>query len=232
MLTLAVDTSRGRHRFTVLADAFKDLTPVLREFDKYKRGKISELFASQGRGEWPERSQRSEERGWQSALEQADRAPNQVLKKLRREYGRALWRSADRGEGKSNAVARCAFVVAEFERQMADGRLDVSSFTHEDRRLQKSVRGLEGRLDRARARAQRAGQTLGKLPQTIRSTIRQGLLTIDSAWDSPAPLALQEGGKVGQGAELPPRPFLFWEDSDVEFLALLLKERGLLAARS
>lgn len=232
MLDLAIDTSRGRHRFRVTADAYKDLTPVLREFDKYKRGKIAELFASGGRGEWPDRSERSEERGWQRAIEQAGRAPQQVLKKLRREYGRALWRSAGRAEGKSNAVARRAFVVAEFERQIADGRINVAGFTSEDRRLQKSVRGLEGRLGRATARAQRHGAILGKLSQTIRSTIKQGLLTIDSSWDSPAPLALQEGATVGNDAVLEPRPYLFWEESDVEYLALLLKERGLLAARS
>jgi len=225
VLTLSVDTSEGRRRFGVLADSWKDLTPVLREFDRFKRGKIDELFDSQGKGTWPERSKRSEERAWDAATERAKAAPERVRRKLLREFVRAKKRRAA-GKGKENAVARRYFVLKEFERQVAGGRLDEAQLDAGDRRLVKSVRGLRDRLARQDARQ---GNLLGKVPQTIRSEIRGGVLTIDSRWDSPAALALQEGDTVNHGAELPPRPYLFWEPSDVEYLLVLFSERSMLA---
>ena len=241
MLTLSVDTSEGRRRFGVLADSWKDLTPVLREFDRYKRGKIDELFASGGNGQWPERSERSEQRGWAQAIDRATAAPTKLRRKLLREFSRAKKRLhaaeersvgfADAADSKTmksrrNAVARRYFVLKEFERQVGGGTLDESKLDVSDRRLMKSVRGLQDRMGRQQGRE---GKLLGKLPQTIKSDIRNGLLIIDSRWDSPAPLALQDGATVNHGGELEPRPYLYWEPSDVEYLAVLLRERSMLA---
>lgn len=242
MITLTIDTARGRSRFGLVTDALRDIGPVLREFDRYKRGKISELFASEGNGQWAPRSERSEDRGWQRALERVRRAPQGLLRRLTRDYGRALSRaSAPRTvsliggmtatvTGKSNAVARRGFVLKAFEKILEGGDIaELRRFESPDRRLQKSVRGLEARLGRETARAQRAGQLLAGVAATIRSEIRGGTMTIDSAWDSPAVAALHDGATVGRGAVLPPRPFLEWDDSDVEFFRVLLRQRALLA---
>ena len=227
-ISMVVDATGARKRFDLLTDSYKDLTPVLAELSKFKQGKISELFASSGNGKWPPRSERSEQRGSARTAALLERAPETLKRKLGREYGRALKRQA-RGKGKANTVARRAFVLAEFERQVESGHLNVAAFEHEDKRLQKSVRGLATRMGRAEARAAARGQALGALPQTIRAAIKGGTLTIDSSWESPAPRALQDGATVGHGAELPARPFLFWEESDADYFRILLLKRGLIA---
>lgn len=246
ILTLTLNTAGAQRRFGVVVDSLKDLTPILKEFDKYKRAKIAELFESEGRGKWPARSDRSEERGWQRTIERAQAAPRTLLRKLQRELGRATKRRAKvfsstsatelthagRRKSAENAVARRSFVLAEFERQVESGQLNVGGFENADRRLMKSVRGLQPRLERAYGRAQGKGQLLGNVPQTIRSTLKNGLLVIDSSWDSPAVKALNDGATVGNNAKLEPRPFLEWEESDVEYLALLFRSRAMLAWRS
>jgi len=239
-LVLTIDTSEGRRRFGVLANAWSDLTPVLREFDKFKRGKIDELFESGGHGKWPARSEASEQRDWSKAVERANAAPERLRKKLTRELGLAMKRRRKTFEktsatelndsrirqSRENAVARRYFVLKEFERQMAGGRLDDGAFQGADRRLVKSVKGLQVRMAR---QVGKEGNLLGKLPQTIRSRIERGTLVIDTSWNSPAARVLQEGGTVNNGAEVKPRPYLFWEPSDVEYLMFLLRERSMLA---
>jgi hypothetical protein len=83
---------------------------------------------------------------------------------------------------------------------------------------------------RAQERARRSSKILGNLPQTIRSVIRQGLLTIESTWDSPAVRALNDGATVNNNATLPPRPFFEWEEEDVEYLVELFRRRSMLAS--
>lgn len=235
VLTLTVDTSEGRRRFGVFADAAKDLTPVLREFDKYKRAKIADLFATGGGGKWPARSERSEQRGEARAAEATTRAPSTMLRKLNREYDRAagkLERRIAKGATEKqitsgrNAVARRAFVLEAFQ-SAAQG-----IFKSADPKEQRLLSRLAPRWERAQARAASKGNLLGGLAQTVRSTIKAGTLTIDSSWDSPAPAALQYGGTVGNDATLPPREWLAWEPEDVDMLTDLFEQRALLAWKS
>ncbi len=250
-ITITINTSEGQRRFGVLADALKDLTPVLREFDKFKRAKIAELFATQGHGKWPPLSA-SQQRA--AELRQADavlKAPQSLRVKLRREMRRAA-RGAKRKDarvgflkshlttkGRSNkkkrwnTVARRGFVLQAFEELLESGpAASVANFESDDSRLQKSVRGLGARLERAYGRAAKKGQTLGNIPFTIRSVVKSGLLTIDSSWQSPAIRALNDGAVGGHGAKIPPRPFLFWEPEDIDELARLFTLRAMLAWRS
>ncbi len=235
VLTLIVDTSEGRRRLGVFADAVKDLTPVLREFDKYKRAKIQELFATGGHGKWPARSERSDQRAAARVKAGNEQAPRSLLRKLQRAKKRAVDRWAKTWEtpgplkrttSARNAVARRAFVLEAFERASA------GIFAPVDEKQQKLLLKLAPRWERAQARAARKGNLLGGLAQTVQSKISRGLLTIDSSWDSPAPGALQEGGTVGHGAKLPPREWLAWESDDVDVLTNLFEQRAMLAWRS
>lgn len=230
--TLTISTSEGERKFGLVLDSLKDLAPILREFDKVKRERIAELFESGGQGKWPEPSAKSQARGWKRAIEATQRAPTTLLRKLTREYGRAISRSAGR-EGVSNAVARRRIVLAKFERLLeSGGPMALATFEDPDKRLEKSVRGLQARLDRGHARAGAKGRVLGNLPQTIRSAVRGGTLTIDSSWDSPAPNALNEGATVGGGAKLFEYRFLEWTPKDAEALLYLLRERAMIAWES
>lgn len=234
VITLMADTSEGRRRFGVFADAMKDVNSVLRAFDDYKRGKIAELFATQGHGEWPARSDRSEGRGKARAKAAAERAPRTLLLKLKREHVRAekrlakldphAFENARKLHSGRNAVARRAFAVKAFE-----SAVEGVFIAPEDKKQEKVLAKLAPRWERAQARAARKGNVLGNLPQTIQSSVRGGLLTIDSAWKSPAPAVLQWGGKVGRGAEVPERIYLEWTAEDIEVLVNLFKTRAMLA---
>jgi hypothetical protein len=233
VLTLTVDTSEGRRKFGVFADAIKDLTPVLREFDKYKRARIQELFATGGHGQWAPRSERTDQRAAARLRDAETRAPTTLLKKLKRDHARAVARfekldataPAKRVNSGRNAVARRAFAVQAFEKVAA------GIFEQVDAKQEKILRRIAPRWERAQQRAAKKGNLLGGLAQTIESNISRGLLTIDSSWDSPAPAALQEGATVGHGAKLPGREWLSWEDADVDVLADLFEKRAMLAWR-
>jgi hypothetical protein len=253
VLTLTVDTSEGRRKFGVFADALKDLTPVLREFDKYKQARIQELFATEGHGKWPARSERTQQRAAKRMTEAAERAPRSLAGKLRRDLGKAQKRLANidrpnpnvvhvaigdilpgvaafekarRLRSAHNAVARRAFVLEAFERASAGIYAPVSD------KEQKQLAKLAPRWERAQGRVAKSGKLMAGLARTIESKIARGLLTIDSSWDSPAPAALQEGATVGRGAKLPPREWLAWEPEDVDVLADLFHKRAMLAWRS
>lgn len=223
-VNLAIDTSEGRRKFGLVIQSYKDLTPVLREFERYKRQDIAEIFETEGHGTWPARSERAEQAGWQRALSFAHRAEGRLKKKLTRELNRAIKRRG-RGKGKENAVARRYFVLKEFERQVAGGRLDVQNFTAEDRRLAKSVRGLRERFTRAQTKS--GERLLGRVPETIKARIHDGVLEIFSTW--PVARVHNDGATVNRGAEVPARTYLEWTPRDVEFFRVLLKERGLIA---
>lgn len=248
-ITLTVNVAGGQRRFGVLVDALKDLTPVLREFDKYKRQNIAELFESQGHGKWPPRSERAEQAGAKRTIDAREAAPRGLLRKLSREHQRArigaerkdakvgFFRSLTKksraaSERRQNTVARRAFVLGAFQEHIAGELPNLAGFESRDRRLQKSVRGLEQRLGRAQERADAKGKVLGDLPRTIRSTLSNGRLVIDSAWESPAVAVLNDGGTVGRGAKVPARTYLEWTEDDVEHLASLFKARAMLAWRS
>jgi len=234
VLTLTADTSEGRRRFGVYADTVKDINSVLRTFDEWKRQRIQELFATGGHGQWPERSERSQQRGEARAVAAAGAAPAALLKKLKREYDRAknkldrldptALENARRLHSGRNAVARRAFVLKRFE-EAAAGVFTPAADAKEQRLLAR----IAPRWERQQARAAAKGRVLGNLPQTVRSQVKGGLLTIDSSWDSPAPAALQEGAKIANDATLPPRPWLYWEPEDIEMLAELFKKRAMLA---
>lgn len=246
MLTvlLTLDATQARRRFDLLTDSYQDLNPVLAELSKFKQAKIADLFASGGAGRWPEASGRTQQRQWKGALASAKSAPEALRGKLDLELRRArkrLEQLVERGvvtrtdrrgrikdvrKGAVNAVARRAFVAAEFERHMQAGS-EIGAAPTTTPEQAKAAKGLGARLQRAVGRAQK--RPLGHLAQTIRATIQGGILTIDSDWNSPAPLALNDGATVGHGAKVEPRPFLYWDESDAEYFRLLLLERGLLA---
>ena len=86
-------------------------------------------------------------------------------------------------------------------------------------------------LRKAAVRPERVADTLGLAHRDrnrggVTATTAGGL-EIEIALDKPA--VLNDGGKIHNDAVVPPRPYLYWEPSDVEYLAVLLRARGLIA---
>lgn len=80
----------------------------------------------------------------------------------------------------------------------------------------KRQEGPEGKWDK-RAPATRGGRrrrVLGRLPGAIKVTVHPDAVTITSrvAWSG----AHQDGDRVGHGAQLPERPFLWWSEAFLE----------------
>jgi hypothetical protein len=227
-LGLAVDTREGRRRFALLGKSLSDLTPVLREFDKYKRERVQAIFDAQGPG-WDPRSQAKSEskKAWDEGLIRQN-ALNSLRKTLQYDVLRAT-RRFEKG-GRASAMIKREAVLDRFNDMVASGVIDFDALAGRNRKGQVDMRFYR-RNPRAITRYANASEIaerlLGKVPQSIFSTIARGLLTIESK--IPWAGVHNEGATVGRGAEVPARPFLFWDDVDLGFLVILLREAGLLA---
>ncbi len=222
-LSLTIDTSEGRRRLDLLSSRLSDLTPVLREFDKYKRERVQAIFDAQGPG-WEPRAKPhagAELQRREAGIREA--ALGSLRKSLLYDVKRAK-RRADAGKGRVSAMIKREAVLDRFDEQVANGAIDFDALANGDKRFLR-------RNPRAIARYKGAGEIarrlLGKIPQSIVSKIEKGLLTIESK--IPWAGIHNEGGTAGNDAEIPARTFLEWDDIDLGFLVILLREAGLLA---
>lgn len=230
-LTLAVDTSEGRRRLELLTDRLQDLTPVLREFDKYKRERVQAIFDAQGPG-WEPRA--DGQQGGAALAARETKIREGALEELRSALRSNVKRASKRvrtGKGKVSAKIRADLVLAQFDDMIKSGAIDFDALAGRTRNGTVDQRFFTLKTGRAVARyrgaAEAAKNLLGKIPQSIVSKVEKGLLTIEST--IPWAGVQNEGGTVGNNAELPARPFLFWDDVDLGFLVILLREAGLLA---
>lgn len=230
-LTLAVDTSEGRRRLELLTDRLSDLSPVLREFDKYKRERVQAIFDAQGPGWAP----RADGKGADQVLAERETKIRQgALEELRSALLSNVRRASKRvrtGKGKVSAKLRADMVLAQFDDMLKNGSVDFDALAGRTRKGAVDQRFFKARTGRAvsryRGAEDAAKRLLGKIPQSIVSKVEKGLLTIEST--IPWAGVQNEGGTVGRDAEIPARPFLFWDDVDLGFLVILLREAGLLA---
>lgn len=223
--TFTVDTTGGERKFDLLFDAWKDARPVLREFNKYKRAEIDELFKTDGHGTWPERVTTDSTKTHEGKVEDIKR---RALSNLRRSLSYDLKRATrrhDSGKGSATAMIRRKQALEKFDEATKRGAPDFDALAGGDKRFYRNNARYVNRYQKAE---EIASQQLGKIAQAFESKFGPGYLEITNkipwAW------VHNEGGvKVGRGAVTRRRRFAELTDKDADFLASLLLEAGLLA---
>lgn len=226
MLVIEVDEGGTRQSIQLLADSFAELRPVFARFSRWMREQIDEVFATDGHGSWPERSERSKNRALEQAtsrLAKIERGKyNSLRGRLRSERRRAerrldkslqpmLWRTDSDSkltEKRRRSVARYDTQQAELERVAGGGVKASSGFA----KLYERMARREKRAAAAAAAAER-GAPLGRIAQSFR-------IDFDKAgWEMysriPWAGAHNEGATVGNNARLPARVFLEWTPARV-----------------
>ena len=95
-----------------------------------------------------------------------------------------------------------------------------------DARLRRSIAKLPERTARALEKSG-SGRLLGGLAGSIRAKISGGTLTLESR--VPWAGVHNEGGKVGNGATVPARPFLEWTEADFDEFTAMAADRAMAA---
>lgn len=214
MLRLVVQTEGVTRYIETLANSAADLKAPLAAWNEYKRKEVQGRFDAGGPG-WPERKNEPPAHSTSEAVKQF--ADEMLRKKLKNELRRAQRKYA-RLRGSAESVARRYKVLQEFERIAAGGSpIDGKSA---DAKLDKSVRGLRARHERATAKAE--GRPLGRIASSIKSKLSSSSVEIFSeiSWSG----VHNEGGEVGRGAVVPERRFLEVTDEDVKALKMLIEE--------
>ena len=215
VFTARVDSSGIERTFNTIATNAKQLDAPLKIFDRYFRSKVAQRFAAEGPG-WPARKETKEQ-----VAKRGEAAYATAIRKLKNKLAVALEKATKKvrlggGERSVAAMARRHAALREFERQVSGGKLGGKT----DLKAAK----LEGRIVGMRTKAQtsaiKSTQLLGRLANSIASKINKGSLMVFSRpeWSG----VQNDGGPVGRGATLPPRPFMFLEDDDLDILSDIL----------
>lgn len=178
-----------------IVDSVSELDKVLARFGKYMRLKVQKAFQNQGPG-WPALSEHSVQRNQGKNLVNLEN-------KLKRDVKRA-----EKKAKKPGTVERRLSVLAEFRRLEAGGSLDKSLLT------EKQQKSLLGRVERAKKDA--SEKMLGKVAASIKTSIKNGTLTVESK--IPWAGVHNEGGPAGHGANIPKREFLALDEEDLDVL--------------
>lgn len=209
MLSLAV--SLEPPNFGSPQQVQRTLRAALKVFDKYYRGRVSQRFAAQGPG-WPARAEDGGESRERAASAIAQKTVERKLKRALKNASRRFLRD----KGSLATVARRARVIEEFHRQLGGA---TSPFYSPDKRLTRSVSKLRERVERAEKSTSRS--LLGRLPSTMKSKVEGATLVVRSSAKFSG--ALNDGAVVGHGAEVPPRPFNYFDELDVEVLVEIVE---------
>ena len=217
MLTLSFDDGGVEQSLDILVDSLSDLKPIFAIFTKWMRGQIDETFRSHGDGEWPERSEESQERQKAQAPEAAERIKAQqygtLRSRLRGERLKAqklLARTpsgSKLGERRQKALAKKEALQAEFERIAGGGERGTDK---QYRKLGERIARREQRANELIVRLKQGDAPLGRIAQSISVQFdgHQWEMYSRIPWAG----AHNEGAKVGRGNKttLPKRTFLEW----------------------
>lgn len=197
-------------KFQKSGDTKEAIKKALKIFNAYYRRRVSQRFNSGGPG-WAPRRDQSEASGVKRDIRAESLAQHKVKQKLVRQLARAR-RQYLRGKGTDTSIYRRARVLEEFKKQVSG---DASPFFSSDKRTTKSVAGLRDRL--ARVEKAVAGRVLGRLASSMKSKISGSVLEVKSTieWSG----VHNEGGTAGHGAQIPARPFNYFESIDGEVFA-------------
>lgn len=202
------------------AEVARVISSSLKIWVAYFRRRVDNRFKEQGPG-WAPR--KASDDAIAAAREEKVKtlSEHRLKQKLVRDLVRARKR-LDRGKGSDKAVERRYAVLKEFERQVAGGLQQLpASASKEDKRLAKSVAGLRQRKERAELQA--SERILGRISASIKSKTARGSADVFSSIDWAG--VQNEGGVVGKGAQLPPRPFMYLTHQDVDVLVEIVNNR-------
>lgn len=249
MFDLTINTTAGRRRLRVLAESYYGgLLPVLRDWDKFKRGEIDDIIASEGAGKWPPLAKETA-----AAKPTAERVElmNVVRgigprggSRIRRQGVLKLLDQAARFEmraerARTEKARTTALIRAKARTDTLQSIVNIWGGSAKIRDVDALVNLAErDLLTRARRRAKLIGKAryrneeastkmLGQLGKTFRSTIQDGTWTFDSSW--PIAGVHNEGATVGRGARIPERRFAELTPENVELLVQLLVRHGIAA---
>lgn len=224
MLTLSYEAGGVTQQMDLAVDSFQTLDKVLRRFSKeHLRPKIRKAFESEGPG-WAKLAVSTIER-----LQATRVAPVTAAGKVRKSYRMRLGAQVRR-QIKAKKVSEMA--LYELERLYAggDARISLQSVVAAQLRskavekLREKILKHEEQSDWERtagARAIEKHRLLGKISSMIGAKVANGLLTVgllDDDKDEKYGIH-NVGGKVGHGAEAPPRTFAELEPEDLDVLA-------------
>ncbi|HZU84107.1 MAG TPA: phage virion morphogenesis protein [Polyangiaceae bacterium] len=223
-----VEAAGLERKLTLVADAAKKLDPALRTFDRYLRARVRSRFEQEGPG-WAPLATSTLAHRRQAAMAALERKLGRDVRRAGKSYARRFGAldqlglgGLDRQRARSMlAVQRRVTTLAEFRRIMAGGSASASLF--EGRTAEKQRQSLAGRIGRAEAHANE--KVLGRIAGSIRSTIKNGTLTVESR--IPWAGVHNEGGRAGK-ANIPARPFLYLDGEDLDVLTEILANHLLL----
>jgi len=239
VITFEVNVDGVRRKLSLLAESAKDLNAPLKSYgSNYLRNKVQQRFDEEGPG-WADRSDATKAKLAQGRS--TSRAEAYLGRKLARETRRAKrkldtlstehgWdrearRQAARSSSGKSSKSMAAIIrsrMASVSRRQAVEKVFeaiVSGATIEGKSAERIAGKLKERLGRAEKKG--GGPVLGKIAQSFKLTVSKGTLTYGST--IPWAGVQNEGGPVGNGATLPPRPFAYLTERDLDILVDMLQ---------
>lgn len=228
MIQIAFTDAGVKRTLAIQARSLNELRPVFAKFTKYMRAEVDQVFASQGDGAWPARSEKAE------AQQQSTKAArieaigrnqyNSLRGRLRSERNKAAARLARTPGSNSKltasrqrSVERYAAQQWELERVAAGGDKSAQGFAR-----------LNARMARRELRAQEkiaaveSGSLLGAIGNSI---------TVDfdkTGWEMRSVIKWagvhNKGGVVNNGAAIPARTFLEWTPQRIEMFVKMAND--------
>lgn len=228
MLTLTIDTTRGRRRLELLGASLADVQASLRPFGKYLRNKAKQRFAAEGPG-WPALAQSTGHRLIHTRTSRVTVSGHiregERFKLLRQQLQR------DVRSGRANVELLLA--LHRSTRATGGGALgealrrNAASWGDKPPRYARELSNIARDLDREhagkkrkRGRAIARHKLLGKLAGAMFVAMERRAVLVGNrvAWAG----VHNEGGAAGRGATIPARTFNEIEPEDIDVLVDLI----------
>ena len=241
-LFLQIKTEDLVRSLTLEVDVSKITSETLKEFGKYLRMRARARFVNQGPG-WAPPAQSTKER-LQATRTHRITARGKLRATARQKLEHKIRADIRKGKAGERALLQLRKLVApndvtdktaglreglRWGDYALPGLADSDIVAGKNKTLSRLAKDL-GKAKVKTAAQRRSGKRasdkhrlLGKLASTLRASVKQNHLKVDSkvAWAG----VHNEGGTAGRGSKIPARPFLFLEDEDIEFLIERLEAR-------
>lgn len=229
MITLKYVDGGVEQSLEIMAESFAELRPVMAPYTRWMRQEIDKVFASNGNGEWAERSEAAEQRFDASKAGRISKIEagkyNSLRGALRTEKRKAERRLAKTPRSSSKLTERRQRAVAKYEAMQLELERYASGGARGE---EKGLRKFYGRVERREQRAQKkieaveSGQLLGSIANSlsVRFDKRSWEMFSNIKWAG----IHNEGGRAGNNAEIPIRTFLEWTPARIQMFAKMANE--------
>jgi phage gpG-like protein len=239
MLTLTVDVSGAIEKLDTIATSADDLSPAMKTFGEYMKRRALERYRQQdfeplkegtigNRAAKGLASMESKLRGdLKKAIKRGggQRPPRSLLERV---FGGAGQRGVDTVLGSSSRGAKNRLaVLVEFTQKHRQGKNRLEAAAGAKGLTLKQQQSLAVRTVRAVSKSV-SRPILGRLPETLEVQVNGSTMTLASRTGKHWTAIHNEGGRAGRGADIPARPTIFVEQSDLDVLISLLKSHMLM----